>query len=426
MPTIATIAPIIASPALNTLDMELLRELRAAREIAHAFLVADRPADVYQLALDRVTPLLGAAFSLVMELDSRTGLLRPVAQHEWPGRHRSWIGALRVRVGDGPSGMAVARGELVEVADVFADPALAMWYDVANELGFRSIVAAPLIGGAQPIGAIAFYYTDAVPLTDARRALVRLVADQLAATAEKATRIDASRRANAALAEANAALEREVRVADGAQQAGNRFATALVQCITQAFSRDSAAAAFTAHTAQELTALVCGGTPMDLTDIDPRQPFLEALHRWRRNMPTVSFVHAEPTVLLPTMQSDPRWMARLLSLVVGQVVQHSDGESVIHADVELGRGFIAHRLAWCGAPLPELPDPGTIPDVAGDVRYLHWEITNLDVALMAALVPRLGGRFQLDECDSDTAKQGVTLVFAVDDSANDAVSGGLR
>ena len=48
-------------------------ELLAIREIAHAFLVADRPVDVYQLALDRVTPILGAAFSLIMQQRSVSG-----------------------------------------------------------------------------------------------------------------------------------------------------------------------------------------------------------------------------------------------------------------------------------------------------------------------------------------------------------------
>lgn len=411
----ATTSSVLSESVSPAGDAELVRELRAVREIAHAFLVADRPADVYQVALDRVTPILGAAFSLVMELDSANDLLRPVAQHEWPGEHRNWIGALRVRVGDGPSGMAVARGELVEVADVFADPSLSMWYDVARELGFCSIVAAPLIGGAKPIGAIAFYYTDAVPLSDARRALVRLVADQLAATAEKATRVDAFRRANAALAEANDALEREVRLADDAQQAGHRFALGLTHHVATAFSRDRDAAGPTANAARELAMLVCGEAAVAQVDMDPRQPFLEALHKWRRNVPTVSFVHAEPTVLLPTMRSDPRWIARLLSLMVGQAVQHCDRAHNVHADVELGRGFVAHRLEWFGAAMPEVPESGTIPLVADGVQYVHSEITTLDIALIAALVPRLGGRLQRDERDSGSAKQGVTLVFAVDD-----------
>lgn len=411
-------------------DDEFLRELRAIREIAHAFLMADRPADVYQLALDRVTPILGAAFSLVMELDSANDLLRPVAQHEWPGRHRNWIGALRVRVGDGPSGLAVARGELVEVPDLFADPELSMWYDVAEELGFRSIVAAPLVGGSKTIGAIAFYYSDAVPMSDAKRALVRLVADQLAATADKATQLDAFRRANAALAEANDALEREVRVADEATSARNRFVMTLVRSTTEAFRRGPEAAACTAQTAEELATVVCGGIPMEFVDVDPRRPFLDAIHRWRRNVPAVPFAHAEPTVLLPTMQSDPRWIARLLSLTVGQVFQHADGVSAIHADVELGRGFVAHRLEWFGSPLPDFPDVGAVGAVGavGTVGPLavsegtrHPEITTLDMALIAALVPRLNARCQRDESTPDSAKQGVTLVFVIEDAADETV-----
>ena len=159
--------------------MSDLRELLAIREIAHALLLADRASDVQQLALDRVTPILGAAFSLIMQVGDDGELLRPVAQHRWPGRHQNWIGALRVRVGDGPSGLAVAERRVVEVPDVFADPSLAVWYDVANELGFRSIVAAPLISADGPVGAVAFYFTDPTPVSDEQRALVQLVADQL-------------------------------------------------------------------------------------------------------------------------------------------------------------------------------------------------------------------------------------------------------
>src|SRR5688500_18143566 len=36
-----------------------LRELMAVREIAHAFLTADRPQEVFQFALDRVSPVVG-------------------------------------------------------------------------------------------------------------------------------------------------------------------------------------------------------------------------------------------------------------------------------------------------------------------------------------------------------------------------------
>jgi GAF domain-containing protein len=165
------------------------RELLAIREIAHAFLLAEHPGDVQQFALDRITPLLGASFSLVMQLGVDGELLRPVAQHEWPAPYRSWIGALRVRVGDGPSGVAVAERRLVEVVDLFEEPSLVGWHEVARELGFRSIMAAPLETADGPIGALAFYFADATTVTDEQRALVRLVADQLAAATDNGSTV---------------------------------------------------------------------------------------------------------------------------------------------------------------------------------------------------------------------------------------------
>ena len=46
-----------------------LRELIAIREIVHAFLTADRPEEVFQFALDRVGPLVGASFACVYVVD---------------------------------------------------------------------------------------------------------------------------------------------------------------------------------------------------------------------------------------------------------------------------------------------------------------------------------------------------------------------
>ena len=51
-------------PAADGSDFGL-RELMVVREIVHAFHTAERPGDVYQFALDRVTPLVGAAFACV-------------------------------------------------------------------------------------------------------------------------------------------------------------------------------------------------------------------------------------------------------------------------------------------------------------------------------------------------------------------------
>ncbi len=58
----------------------------AVREIGHALLTAERPEEVFQLALDRVCPLVGASFGCVYLIDDGTDLMRLVAVHNWPQR----------------------------------------------------------------------------------------------------------------------------------------------------------------------------------------------------------------------------------------------------------------------------------------------------------------------------------------------------
>jgi signal transduction histidine kinase len=183
--------------------------LSAVREIAHAFIIAEQPEDVLQYALDRTGPVLGAAFGAVYLVDETSDAMRLVAAWNWPSRYRAWLGEMRVRVGYGPSGEAVSERRAIEVPDVQADPRLGDWVEVARELGFRGLAAVPLDGPNGPVGAVTYYFADAGTLPAERRALVRLVADQMAAAAAKAAMIADLRRANAALHEANGELERQ-------------------------------------------------------------------------------------------------------------------------------------------------------------------------------------------------------------------------
>ena len=186
-----------------------VRELIAVREIVHAFLTADRPEEVFQFALDRVSPLVGATFACVYLVDGASELMRLAAVHNWPERFTPFLGDMRVRLGFGPSGEAAAERRVIEVPDVLADPSLDDWAEVAHELGFRAIVALPLQTGDGVLGAVAFYFQNAGAITAETRSLLRMVADQMAATAQKARLIDDLRRANAALLETNAELERQ-------------------------------------------------------------------------------------------------------------------------------------------------------------------------------------------------------------------------
>lgn len=385
------------------------RELLAVKEIATALLRAERPVDVYQFALDRITPILGAAFSVVMQLSEDEKLLRPVAQHDWPAKQRSWIGALRVRVGDGPSGLAVAERRVVEVADLFADPTLSAWYEVAEELGFRSILAAPLIGTRRVLGAIVFYFTDATSVSGEGQALVRLVADQLAATAEKAATMDALRRANAALAEANAELERQSREAQTTREAQMLFldtltahlADGLTQATGNNASSDDAltAAHAIATAARELVLCQRGAIGMIENEIDARVPLQDAVQTWRSRVRTLPISIGEPTVHLPSMRTDAGWLQRLLELLIGHAASECEAEgAVVDANVDLGRGFVAHRISWrCG----DTP------------RQRHPLMTALDLPLARAIAARLGGELRLDTAGDDGARS-ITVVFPVE------------
>jgi GAF domain-containing protein len=422
------------------------RELLAVREIAHAFLLAEHPRDVQQFALDRVTPLIGAAFSLVMELGPDGALLRPVAQHEWPAPHRPWIGALRVRVGDGPSGLAVAERRLVEVADLFAEPALSAWHEVATELGFRSIIAAPLETAAGPIGAVAFYFTDTTRVSDEQRALVRLVADQLAAATDKARQTDALRRANGALAEANAELEAQASAWSAAERARAASEGIVVDALLALTAPDDLrtpgerldgvrALAAAAH---EFAAVSAPGLAVVEADVDPRGPLQAAAARWRARAPMVPIQVDEPTVLLPTMRVDEARLTRALDLVLGLGVCGGAVEGgLVRAGVRVERGFLALTVNWRGRPVLETDAPGAVDgrhQPPSDTRRilrvrpeaLHWDpsdpfaparraVTAIDPLLARALTSRLGGDFRVETgTEGGDAEQECRLVFPVD------------
>ena len=212
------------SPAATPLPAHetALRELQAAREIAHAFLTARTPDEVYRLALERVAPVVGAAFGCVYLRES-DDVLRLVAAWNWPAPYRAFLGEMRVRVGLGPTGSAVEGNRFVEIYDVFRDPSLEDWWDAARELGFASSVSLPIVLGERPEGALTFYFRRTDRLDEADRSLLRLVADQLSATAEKAHLIEDLQGANARLREQNVELEARFLQAEEARRLKNEF-----------------------------------------------------------------------------------------------------------------------------------------------------------------------------------------------------------
>ena len=356
-----------------------VRELIAIREIVHAFLTADRPEEVFQFALDRVSPLVGATFACVYLVDGASELMRLAAVHNWPERYTPFLGEMRVRLGFGPSGEAAAERRVIEVPDVMADASLEDWAEVAHELGFRAIVALPLQTGDGVLGAVAFYFERAGAITAETRSLLRMVADQMAATAQKARLIEDLRRANAALIETNAELERQYGALLEARRVKDEFLANIshelrtpltavmgyLALMDEGLSgpvtpeqRKTIAQVKTAseHLLDligdllELTTLKRGGLEVVTTTFDVREPLRDAVASTRGRAPDVALRVSEPETVV-TMVSDRRKISKMLVALLSNAYKFTQtGE--IRLSVQVANGRVQYREQDTGIGIP--------------------------------------------------------------------------
>jgi signal transduction histidine kinase len=357
-----------------------VRELIAIREIVHAFLTADRPEEVFQFALDRVSPLVGATFACVYLVDGASELMRLAAVHNWPERFTPFLGEMRVRLGFGPSGEAAAERRVIEVPDVMADPSLEDWAEVAHELGFRAIVALPLQTGEGVLGAVAFYFERAGAITAETRSLLRMVADQMAATAQKARLIEDLRRANAALLDTNAELERQYGALLDARRVKDEFLanishelrtplTAVMGYL--ALMDEGLAGPVTPEQRRtiaqvktssehlldligdllELTTLKRGGLEVVPTSFDMRDPLHDAVANTRGRHEQVELRVNEPTTATMIL-SDRRKIAKMLVALLSNAYKFTQhGEIRLSAEVANGR--VVYRVQDTGIGIPD-------------------------------------------------------------------------
>jgi signal transduction histidine kinase len=353
-----------------------MRELVAVREVVHAFLTADRPEDVYQFALDRVSPLVGATFASVYLVDGASELMRLGAAHNWPQRFRPWLGETRVRLGFGPSGEAASERRTIEVADVFADDDLEDWQEVASELGFRALIALPLQTGTKVLGTLTFYFADAESFSTEKRGLLRIVADQMAATAEKASLIDQLRRSNAALLEANEELERQYAAVVQARRLKDEFLanishelrtplTAVLGYIS--ILQEGISGPLTEgqrhdlthvrHASErlldliesllELTTLKRGELDVFIEDVDPRDPLREAVGSVPHVAPGVTLRLDEPSTILPTIRTDRKKIFRILVSLLANAAKFTERGEIV-ASVALANDRVVYRVRDTG------------------------------------------------------------------------------
>lgn len=411
----------------------------AVREIAHAFLTADRPEEVYRFALERVSPLAEATFASIYVIDGASELMHLAAAYNWPERYREWLGDMRVRVGYGPSGEAASERRVIEVPDVFADPSLEDWQEIATELGFRSLVALPLQSGSRVLGAATFYFSTAGARTRETRSLLRIVADQLAAAAEKAALIDELRRANAALVDANEEQERQYLAILEARRLKDEFLsnishelrTPLTSVLGYiAIMQEEMSGPLTdkqrgelAHAKRsgerlleliedllELTSLRHGAAEVVVESFDPRDALRVALETVGSAPSGLELRVKAPASPVPTMRSDRRKITKILVSLLGNAFKFTPTGSVT-ASVQIGDGSVLYRVQDSGIGIP----PTAREAVFDEFRQLDGTATRryagsgLGLTLARKLAQVLGGDITLESVEGSGSTFSVEL-----------------
>lgn len=192
-------------------SMIRLRALEIVREISEAFLTATQALEVYRLALQRLTPLVNASFASIFLRDAGDpSLLKLECAHNWPQASARYLAELRLRVGRGPTGRAVSERHVIEVENIFSDPAMREWWEPARELGFTALIALPLGAGDEAAGAISFYYDVTHRFTAEERHVLALFAAQLAAMTNRAHCFEQLNAAHEQLARARASFVEQI------------------------------------------------------------------------------------------------------------------------------------------------------------------------------------------------------------------------
>ena len=429
-------------PPIFASDDTVLRELQAARDIAHAFLTAGSPVEVYRVALERVARLVGAEFGCVFLRDEDPELLRAVAAYNWPSAYGEYLGQLRVRLGNGPTGQAVAEQRVVEVYDLFADESLSDWWEAAREMGYASSVAVPLQMRGESIGAVTFYFRAPEQLSANDRSLLRLVADQLSATAEKAHLIEDLQRANARLREQNDELEVRYREADEARRLKSEFLanvshelrTPLTAILGYAYLlREGLSGDLGPEQAAAVEKMEAAGTSLmglindllDLTQLKLGRTMVEpetcdavalgraALAVTPPPRPGVELIADVPAAPIP-LHTDPGPIVRILRNLLSNAVKFTSTGTItlrIRSETVAGQDWTTWAVEDTGI--------GVAPDdqehIFGEFRQVDGSVTRryggtgLGLALSRGLARRLGG----DIIVQSAAGQGSTFTLRI-------------
>ncbi|MEX2223747.1 MAG: GAF domain-containing protein [Candidatus Rokuibacteriota bacterium] len=154
------------------------RETQALLRAGHAVNQSLDVGETVGLILHQAREVLEVQSCGLFTLDAATGELTATASLDLPDED---LHAIRLRVGEGITGVAVKERRPVQTADLYRDPRVRY-----PQAALRSMLAAPLIVGEQTIGALTVLRTDVHHFTPEEESLVSAFADQAAMALEHA------------------------------------------------------------------------------------------------------------------------------------------------------------------------------------------------------------------------------------------------
>jgi len=154
------------------------RETQALLRAGHAVNQSLDVSETVRLILHQAREVLEVQSCGLFTLDAATGELTATASLDLPTED---LQAIRLRVGEGITGVAVKERRPVQTADLYRDPRVRY-----PQAALRSMLAAPLIVGEQTIGALTVLRTDVHHFSTEEESLVSAFADQAAMALEHA------------------------------------------------------------------------------------------------------------------------------------------------------------------------------------------------------------------------------------------------
>jgi two-component system NtrC family sensor kinase len=158
------------------------RERQALLEAGHAVNQSLEVGETIRLILQQAREVLGVQSCGLFTLDPVTGDLTSAASLDLDPET---VGRIRLRIGEGITGMAVKERRPQQSADLRYDPRV-RYPQVAAASPLRSMLAAPLVVGNEAIGALTVLRTDVHHFTPEEESLVVAFADQAAMALEHA------------------------------------------------------------------------------------------------------------------------------------------------------------------------------------------------------------------------------------------------